>query len=68
MPYRRRHIREEDFVLITRGVQIAEDVFQRGPKSWFAINDDYVGWPSCSLDNYILTYAKNLCQNCFDEG
>lgn len=50
-----RLMREEEFVLLPRGVQIAEDVFRRGPQSWFAIDDDHLGWPAWCRDNLIKT-------------
>lgn len=50
-----RFMREEEFVLLPRGVQIAEDVYRRGPQSWFAIDDDHLGWPSWCRDNLIRT-------------
>jgi hypothetical protein len=39
-------------------VQIADDVFRRGPKAWFAIDDDYPGWPDWCRNNLIRTDGK----------
>lgn len=56
--FHRRFMCREDFVLLPRGVQIADDVFRRGPKSWFAVDDDDVGWPSWCRDSLIKTDGK----------
>ena len=53
--FHHRHMREEDFVLLPRGVQIANDVRRRVPQSWFAIDDDHVDWPDWCRDNLIRT-------------
>lgn len=50
-----RLMRKDEFVCLPRGVQIANDVFRRGPQSWFAIDDDYLGWPEWCRDNLIRT-------------
>ncbi|RJG05351.1 hypothetical protein D3870_04340 [Noviherbaspirillum cavernae] len=53
--FHKREMRKEEFVFLPRGGQIANDVFRRGPKSWFAIDDDHLGWPSWCRDNLIQT-------------
>jgi hypothetical protein len=53
--FHRREMRRDEFLLLSRGEQIANDVFRRGPKSWFAIDDDHVGWPFWSRNNLIKT-------------
>jgi hypothetical protein len=53
--FHRREMRKDEFVLLPRGEQIANDVFRRGPKNWFAIDDDHLGWPSWCRDNLIRT-------------
>jgi hypothetical protein len=53
--FHNRIMRKEEFVLKPRGVQIAEDVYRRGPQSWFAIDDDHIGWPAWCRDNLIQT-------------
>jgi hypothetical protein len=53
--FHRGEMRSDKFLLLPRGEQIANDVFRRGPKSWFAIDDDYVGWPFWSRNNLIQT-------------
>ena len=50
-----RFMREQDFAYLPRGVQIADDVFRRGPQSWFAIDDDHLGWPEWCRNNLIQT-------------
>lgn len=44
-----------EFIRLPRGVQITDDVSRRGPKSWFAIDDDYTGWPDWCRHNLIQT-------------
>lgn len=53
--FHRRHMRLDEFVHLPRGEQIAQDVFRRGPQSWFAIDDDHIGWPEWCRDNLIRT-------------
>ena len=53
--FHHRYMRKESFSLLPRGEQIAEDVFRRGPKSWFAIDDDGMYWPEWCRDNLIKT-------------
>lgn len=53
--FHNRFMREDEFVCLPRGVQIANDVFRRGPESWFAIDDDHMGWPAWCRDNLIRT-------------
>lgn len=48
-------MRKREFVYLPRGVQIADDVFRRGPQSWFAIDDDVMGWPEWCRNNLIRT-------------
>lgn len=50
-----REMRKNEFVLMPRGVQIANDVFRRSPQAWFAIDDDHLGWPAWCRDNLIKT-------------
>jgi hypothetical protein len=53
--FHRREMRRDEFDLMPRGAQVAQDVFRRGPKSWFAIDDDAEGWPAWCRDNLIKT-------------
>jgi hypothetical protein len=53
--FHRREMRREEFVHLPRGKQIANDVFRRGPKSWFAIDDDHENWPEWCRNNLICT-------------
>jgi HAD domain in Swiss Army Knife RNA repair proteins len=48
-----------DFVAMPRGVQILEDVQRRKPKAWFALDDDFEGWPESCLENYIRTHEED---------
>lgn len=56
--YHRRHMRQEEFLLMPRGVQVVEDVFRRRPKAWFALDDDDVGWPSPYREKLIRTNGE----------
>lgn len=49
------HMDSKAFANMPRGVQVANDVFRRGPQSWFAIDDDDFGWPLWCRDNLIRT-------------
>lgn len=51
--FHHRYMRRESFALLPRGEQIAEDVFRRGPQSWFAVDDDAMYWPEWCRDNLI---------------
>lgn len=53
--FNHRLIRKDEFSLLSRGQQVAEDVYRRNPKSWFAIDDEYLGWPEWAKDRLILT-------------
>lgn len=50
-----RHMRKDEFSALSRGVQIAHDVYRRQPAEWFAIDDEYQNWPTQFLSNYIQT-------------
>jgi hypothetical protein len=56
--YHKRFMRKEWFVTLPRGEQIAQDVLRRGPKAWFAIDDDFHQWPDWCWDNLIRTYGS----------
>lgn len=43
--FNRGTMQSEDFELLTRAEQILRDVRRRRPQSWFAIDDDDLGWP-----------------------
>lgn len=51
--FHRKYMRREDFISLPRGVQIAQDVLRRSPRSWIAIDDDAVEWPN-SLWNHLI--------------
>lgn len=53
--FNHRLIRKDEFSLLSRGQQIAEDVSRRGPKSWFALDDEHLGWPAWCKDKLIRT-------------
>ena len=53
--FHNREMRKDEFVLKSRGLQIAEDVYRRAPHAWFAIDDDYLGWPEWCRGNLIRT-------------
>jgi len=48
-------MRRENFCLLPRGVQIAQDVARRSPKVWLAIDDDARDWPEHYRSNLIQT-------------
>lgn len=56
--FHKQHMHLEDFLLLPRGAQVANDVFRRGPTAWFALDDDHIGWPSWCRDNLIKTDGK----------
>jgi hypothetical protein len=43
------------FAAKPRGVQIVEDVARRKPDAWFALDDDYLSWPSQYEDHLMRT-------------
>lgn len=53
--FHNREMRKAEFILMSRGEQIAQDVYRRGPQTWFAIDDDHMGWPEWCRDNLIRT-------------
>jgi hypothetical protein len=53
--FHRREMRRNEFDLMPRGVQVAQDILRRGPKAWFALDDDDFGWPAWCRDNLIKT-------------
>ncbi|WP_151638727.1 HAD domain-containing protein [Noviherbaspirillum aerium] len=53
--FNHRLIRKDEFSLLSRGLQIAEDVSRREPKSWFALDDEHVGWPTWCREKLIRT-------------
>lgn len=53
--FHKRHMRKYDFGLLPRGVQITNDLVHRKPDAWFAIDDEYLGWPEWCRDNLIQT-------------
>jgi hypothetical protein len=46
---------ERLFTLLPRGVQVLDDVEQRRPADWIALDDDDVGWPEEHRDRLVLT-------------
>ncbi|MDY7548576.1 HAD domain-containing protein [Glaciimonas sp. Gout2] len=46
---------QSEFDIMPRGMQIWNDVEQRKPDSWFAIDDDAFGWPAWCLDRLVET-------------
>lgn len=47
---------EDEFTNLPRGVQVWNDVVRRKPETWLALDDDYFGWPTWCLDNYVQTH------------
>lgn len=56
--YHGRWMREQEFAMLPRGVQVVEDVMRRQPKSWFALDDEHGNWPVWARDNLIRTDGK----------
>jgi hypothetical protein len=52
------YMQKEQFLLMSRGAQIASDVERRKPSFWFAIDDDEVGWPVWCRNNLIHTQGN----------
>mgnify|MGYP001455836371 CR=1 FL=1 len=48
-------MREDAFIDQPRGVQVRNDVRRRQPRAWLALDDDWVGWPTDCLDNFVRT-------------
>ncbi len=53
--FHNRQTRSDAFALLPRGAQIAEDLSRRTPESWFAIDDDFLGWPEWCRSNLVQT-------------
>jgi hypothetical protein len=41
--------------MMSRGLQIWNDVIRRQPESWFAIDDDEDGWPAVCREKLVKT-------------
>jgi hypothetical protein len=52
-------VNELDFSEIPREMQVWGDVLKRSPRDWLELDDDWLDWPACCIDNYIKT---NLCE------
>jgi hypothetical protein len=53
--FHNRHIRKDEFDMMSRGVQVESDVMRRQPMAWFAIDDDGEGWPVACQQRLVLT-------------
>lgn len=53
--FHNREMRKGEFLMLPRGVQIVQDVHRRAPQTWFAIDDEHLGWPVWCRDNLIQT-------------
>ncbi|MBZ2206260.1 HAD domain-containing protein [Massilia soli] len=53
--YHNREIQKFDFDNMSRGAQVLADVHRRDPASWFAIDNDGLGWPDAHKDKLVLT-------------
>jgi len=49
-------MQREEFLSKPRGQQVTEDVLRRNPARWLALDDDPLGWPGWTIDNYIRTH------------
>jgi hypothetical protein len=43
------------FLLMPRGMQVTQDLHRRAQASWFAIDDNHLGWPAWCQDKLIRT-------------
>lgn len=50
-----RWMRNTEFAMLPRGVQVAQDVRQRNPGTWFAVDDEEADWPAWCRDKLIVT-------------
>ncbi|GIZ51919.1 HAD domain-containing protein [Noviherbaspirillum aridicola] len=50
-----RWMRNTEFAALPRGVQVAQDVRQRRPAKWFALDDEEADWPAWCRDKLIVT-------------
>ncbi len=48
-------IEKYPYPALPRGLQVTQDMHRRAPASWFAIDDDGLGWPAWSRKNLIQT-------------
>lgn len=53
--YHNRHMRRDEFELMSRGRQVLDDVQRRKPTHWFAIDNDDLGWPLEYRDKLVKT-------------
>jgi hypothetical protein len=51
-----RHMRDDDFLYLPRGRQVAEDVMRRRPLYWLALDDNEEGWPPEHLGKWVHTH------------
>jgi hypothetical protein len=56
--FHRRLMNLHEFVAMPRGMQIWGDARRRTPLDWFAIDDDYFGWPAWCRDKLVLTQER----------
>lgn len=48
-------MRDDEFIGMSRGMQIWADVVRRNPRRWLAIDDDDFGWPAWCRDRLLRT-------------
>lgn len=53
--FHNRHMRKDEFDMMSRGAQVWADVIRRQPDGWFAIDDDGDGWPEVCRDRLVKT-------------
>lgn len=49
------HMRKDEFVQLSRGMQVWADVVQRGAQHWVAIDDEVFGWPAWCRDRLVAS-------------
>jgi hypothetical protein len=51
-------MQKDEFLTMSRGMQVWADVYRRQPRDWLALDDDYLHWPAWCHDKYIRTHEQ----------
>lgn len=54
----RPSMKEQNFLNLSRGMQVWGDVVKRKPKGWLALDDDWMHWPEWCHENLIKTHQQ----------
>ncbi|KWU23361.1 HAD domain-containing protein [Burkholderia cenocepacia] len=52
--FHRQYMRRDEFVCMSRGMQVYSDSTRRGAGGWIALDDDSVGWPKANLHQLVF--------------